>query len=76
MWDDAGKPDLESTDVTVADWLEVIGAEHHEMPGTHRTPSPRNCDWMADPIVSEELVIFLEIECLKRARYHAYVRAN
>lgn len=31
---------------------------------------------MADPIVSEELVVFLTIECLKRARYRAYVRGH
>ena len=76
MWDDEGEPDVQATDVSVADWLEVIRAEHHEMPGTHRTPSPRDCDWMADPVVSEELVVFLAIECLQRARYHAYVLAN
>jgi hypothetical protein len=67
---------MEATEISVADWLEVIRAEDHEMPGTHRTPSPRDCDWMADPIVSEELVVFLAIECLKRARYQAYVLAN
>ena len=67
---------MQATDISVADWLEVIRAEHHEMPGTHRTSSPRDCDWMADPIVSEELVVFLTIECLKRARYHAYVLGN
>ena len=68
--------DEREPDITVADWLEVIRAEHHEMPGGHRTPSPRECDWLADPIVSEELVVFLAIECLKRARYHAYVPAH
>lgn len=67
---------MQATDISVADWLEVMRAAHHEMPGTLRTSSPRNCDWMADPIVSEELVVFLAIECLKRARYHAYVLAN
>ena len=76
MWGDEGEPGVEATDVCVADWLEVVRAEHQEMPGTHRMPSPRDCDWRADPIVSEELVIFLEIECLKLARYHAYVLAN
>ena len=67
---------MQANDISVADWLEVIRAEQHEMPGTHRTPPRRDCDWMADPIVAEELVVFLEIECLKRARYHAYVVAN
>jgi len=67
---------MEETEITVSDWLEVTRAEDHEMPGTHRTSSARDCDWMADPIVAEELVVFLAIECLKRARYHAYVPAN
>jgi hypothetical protein len=73
MWDDDGQPGVEATDVSVADWLEVIRAEHHEMPGTRRAAPLRDCDWMADPIVAEELVVFLAIEYLKRARYHAYV---
>ena len=76
MWGDEAVSGVEVTDVSVADWLEMIRAEHHEIPGTHRTPSPRDCDWMADPIVSEELVVFLAIECLKQARYHAYLRTN
>jgi hypothetical protein len=67
---------VEATAITAADWVEMIRVEDHEMPGTHRTPPPRDCDWRADPIVSEELVVFLAIECLKRARYHAYVLAN
>jgi hypothetical protein len=46
------------------------------MPGTRRTPPPRDCDWAADPIVSEELVVFLVTEGLKRARYDAYAPAN
>ena len=69
-------PGVDATDINGADWLEMIQAERHEMPDRCRTMSSRDCDWMADPIVSEELVVFLAIECLKRARYHASGLAN
>jgi hypothetical protein len=75
MWTINQDPDLEPSAITVADWLEVLRMERLEMPGTHRTLR-QDCDWRADPIVSEELVTFLAIECLKRARYQAYVLAN
>lgn len=76
MWGDLRQPDVEATDITVADWLEVIRAADHEMPWAHRPAPINDGQWMADPIVSEELVVFLQIECLKRARYRACLPAN
>jgi hypothetical protein len=65
-----------ATDLSIADWMEVIRARDHEMPGRHRTSRLTDVDWMDDPTVFEELVFMLQVEYLKRARHRAYVPDN
>ena len=64
------------TDITVADWLEVIRAEDHEIsnldPLVPRVEDP----WGSDLLTVEALVTLAEVECLKRARRNAYMPAN
>ena len=67
---------MEPTDITVADWLEVILAEGHEMPNGHPFTQEAEELWGSGPLTDEALVTIVEIECLKRARLHAYMPAN
>lgn len=71
MWD-AVVP----TDITVADWLEVILAEGHEMPSGYPFTQQAEELWATGPLSDEALVTIVEIECLKRARRDAYLPAS
>ncbi len=62
-----------TTDLSIADWFEVIRAENHEIPGRHRMSRVVDGDWMDDAMVFEELVAILQVECLKQARRRAYL---
>lgn len=64
------------TDITVADWLEVIRAEDHEIPNPHPLVPKVENRWGSDLLTVEALVTLAEVECLKRARRHAYMPAN
>lgn len=64
------------TDITVADCLEVIRAEDHEIPNLHPLGSPVEESGRSDLLTVEALVTLAEVECLKRARRKAYMPAN
>ena len=64
------------TDVSIADWLEVIRAEDQEIrtldPVTAQVPEL----WGSDALTTDELVRIFETEWLKHARRDAYMPAN
>jgi hypothetical protein len=64
------------TDITVADWLEVIRAEDHEIPNLHPLVPPLEDPWAPDLRMVEAVVTLAEVEYLKRARRNAYMPAN
>jgi hypothetical protein len=65
-----------TTDMSMADWIELIRVKDREIPGRHRTAPLTDRDWMEDPTVFEELVAILQVEYLKRARHRAHVLHN
>ena len=67
---------MEPTDLTVADWLEVIRAEDQELPISHPLVTQVKEPWGSDLLTGEALVTLAEVECLKRARRNAYMPAN
>ena len=64
------------TEITVADWLEVIRAEDHEIPNLHPLVPQVEDPWAPDLLTVEALVTLAEVECLRRARRNAYMPAN
>lgn len=64
------------TDITLADWLEVIRAEDHEILRRHPLAPPVEEPWARDPLTVEAIVTLAEVECLKRARRAACMPAN
>ena len=64
------------TDITVADWLEVICAEKHEIPNSHPLFLQVEEPWSSELLTLEVLVTLAEVECLKRARRDAYMPGN
>lgn len=71
MQDAVGLPDI-----TLADWLEVIRAEDHEIPNPHPLVPGVEEPWGSDLPTVEAFVMLAEVECLKRARRIAYLPAN
>ena len=67
---------MEPTDITVADWLEVIRAEDHEIPNLHPLFPQVEEPWSSELLTVEALVTLAEVECLKRARRKAYMPGN
>jgi len=65
-----------TADLSIADWIEVIRAEDHEIPGRHRMSRPVDRDWMDDSTFFEELVAILQVEYLKSVRRRAYLTDN
>jgi hypothetical protein len=65
-----------STEITIADWLEVIRAEDYEV--RHLYPFARQIveQGRSTLLTVEELVMLVEIECLKRARRRTYLQAS
>ena len=51
------------TDITVADWLEVIRAEDHEIPNLHPLVPQIENPWGSDLLTVEALVTLAEVEC-------------
>jgi hypothetical protein len=76
MWGHEGEFEETPTRVSLADWVEVIRAENHEIPGIHPILSSQDLASVAAPPAWKDLVLFLEIECLKHARRQAYIRPN
>ena len=65
-----------TTDITIADWLEVIRAEGQEIRRLYPFASQVEDFWGSAPLTSEALVTLVEVECLKRARRDAYLPAS
>jgi hypothetical protein len=63
-----------ATDINIADWVEVVRAENHEISDLDSMPPIP--DSMADRLSCEQLVVLLVAENLKRARYRAYIPFN
>lgn len=64
------------TDITIADWLEVIRADDHEIPRLYPFTPQVEEPWASALLTAEALVTLVEIECLKRARRDAYLPAS
>ena len=67
---------MRPTDITVADWLEVLRAEDQEIANVHPFDPRVEEPCGSDLLTVEALVTFAEVEYLKRARREAYMPAN
>ena len=68
--------DMGPTDIALAEWLEVIRADDHEIPNLHPLAPQVEDPWCPDLLTVEALVTLAEVECLRRARRNAYMPAN
>jgi hypothetical protein len=64
------------TDISVADWLEVLRAEDHEIANVHTFAPHVEEPWGPELLTVEAFVTLAEVEYLKRARREAYMPAN
>jgi hypothetical protein len=64
------------TDISVADWLEVLRAEDHEIANVHPFAPLVEEPWGSELLTVEAFVTLAEVEYLKRARREAYMPAN
>lgn len=64
------------TETTIADWVEVIRADDHEIPRLHPFTPQLEELWGSAPLNAEALVTLVEVECLKRTRRDAYLPAS
>lgn len=64
------------TETTIADWVEVIRADDHEIPLLRPFAPHVEELWGSDPLNAEALVTLVEVECLERARRDAYLPAS
>lgn len=62
---------------TMTDWLQLIRAEFHEIPGLHLTKRQFQRLWNLDPMTCDVLLEALETtRFLRRTHQGAYVKAN
>ncbi len=62
---------------TVADWLDLVRAEYHEIPGLHLTERQMRRLWGFDERTCETLLeSLIRGQFLRRTRAGAYVRAD
>ena len=62
---------------TIADWLQLIRAEYHEIPGLHLTKSQVQQLWNLDATVCDTVMEALKaIRFLRRTHTGAYVKAD
>jgi|KBSMisStandDraft_5_1062788.scaffolds.fasta_scaffold139710_2 hypothetical protein len=67
---------MSATQVTVADWLQIILGEYQEMPGLHLTEPQMQRLWGLDPLTCEALLeALVDIRFLTRAADGSYVRS-
>jgi hypothetical protein len=65
-----------SSEITIADWLQLIRAEYAEVPGLHLTKPQVQDLWSLDPGVCEVLLkALVDDGFLRRTRRDMYVRA-
>jgi hypothetical protein len=65
-----------SCDDTMTDWIQLIRAEYHEIPGLHLTKPQVQRLWNLDPTRCEAALAALEAaKFLRRTRTGAYVKA-
>jgi hypothetical protein len=66
-----------SREDTMTDWLHLIRAEYHEIPGLHLTKHQVQRLWNLDASTCEAILEALETDkFLQRTRTGAYVKAN
>jgi hypothetical protein len=66
-----------SREDTMTDWLHLIRAEYHEIPGLHLTRAQAQRLWNIDASTCEAILKALETAgFLRRTRADAYVKAN
>ena len=66
-----------SREETLLDWLHLIRAEYHEMPGLHLTKRQVQRLWNLDATTCEAVLETLETaRFLRRTHTGAYVKAN
>ena len=62
---------------TMNDWMQLIRAEYHEIPGLHLTKRQVQRLWNLDAAMCEALLVALEdARVLRRTRSGAYVGAD
>jgi hypothetical protein len=62
---------------TMTDWLQLIRAEYHEIPGLHLTKPQFRRLWNLDETMCEALLEALETtRFLRRTRAGAYIKAD
>ncbi len=76
MWRNEPDPDVQATEVSLADWMEVILAHSQELRGGRQTAPLPDEGSLDDPAAWDELVVLLQVAWLKRARYRAYTQMN
>ena len=61
----------------MTDWIQLIRAEYHEMPGLHLTKRQVQRLWNLDATICEAVLEALETaRVLRRTHTGAYVKAN
>ena len=66
-----------SREDTMTDWLNLIRAEYHEMPGLHLTKPQVQQLWNLDATMCDAVLEALETaRYLRRSHTGAYVKAN
>ena len=74
---DTYRSSLMSREETMTDWLPLIRAEYHEMPGLHLTRHQFQRLWNLDDTTCEAMLDTLEnTRFLRRTRTGAYAKAD
>ncbi|HZT75492.1 MAG TPA: hypothetical protein VFA27_02460 [Vicinamibacterales bacterium] len=62
---------------TLSDWLDLVRAEYHEIPGLHLTKPQMRRLWGLDAATCDALLdALMALQILRRTRTGAYVRAD
>jgi hypothetical protein len=68
---------MSRAETSIADWLQLIRAEHLETPGLSLTKQQVERLWGLDPVTSEAILAELvDVNFLRRTRHDSYVRAD
>jgi hypothetical protein len=64
-------------DTHITDWLQLIRAEYHEIPGLSLTTQQVQRLWGLDLVTTEAvLAALVDVKFLRCTRHHVYVRAD
>ena len=67
---------MSAVQVTVADWLQIIGGEYQEIPGLELTEPQVQRLWGLDPLTCEALIeALVDIRFLTRADCGTHMRS-